>query len=101
VNACWAVDEPPGVGGRKGERTDDPGCIGSPFGGQRGERPGERRGASFVAMIADAVKSELDALPDGLGTSALGETARELARRLDSCPADRQAVQLSGELRLC
>jgi hypothetical protein len=51
-------------------------------------------------VIGDAVRSELETLPDGLRASALAETALELARRLDSGPADREAVLLARELRL-
>jgi hypothetical protein len=51
-------------------------------------------------VIGDAVRSELETLPEGLVRSALAETALELGRRLDSGPADREAVLLARELRL-
>ena len=49
--------------------------------------------------VEQATRTELDALPDGLGSSALAAAALDLARRLDEGPADTAAVLLVRELR--
>jgi hypothetical protein len=57
-------------------------------------------GIRHVVSIEDAARAELGSLSAELRSSALAETALELARRLDAGPGDREAVGLARELRL-
>lgn len=50
--------------------------------------------------VEEATRKELQSLPELVRSSALGEVALELARRLDSEPADTAAVLLARELRM-
>ena len=50
--------------------------------------------------VEEATRKELQTLPELARPSALAEVALELARRLDSEPADTAAVLLARELRM-
>jgi hypothetical protein len=50
--------------------------------------------------VERAARAELGTLPEDLRGSTLAKAVLNLARRLDSEPADREAVLLARELRL-
>jgi hypothetical protein len=56
--------------------------------------------AERLKPVEKAAVAELRALPAPLRTSTLAAAVLELARRLDNDPPDREAAQLSREIRL-
>lgn len=53
-----------------------------------------------MKRVEKALKADLATWGAALATSALGEAALVLARRLDGDPADREVTALARELRL-
>jgi len=53
-----------------------------------------------VKAVERQARADLRALPAELRSSTLAKVALNLARRLDSEPADREAVLLARELRM-
>jgi hypothetical protein len=56
--------------------------------------------AVVMRALEKAARAEVKALPAELAASTAAKTVLNLARRLDSEPADREAVLLARELRL-
>jgi hypothetical protein len=62
--------------------------------------PPVRCWGSVVRAVERSIRDALRAVPDELRGSPLAKVALNLARRLDSEPADREAVLLARELRM-